>query len=241
VRRDRNRLEDVFLYDWSSRNVRRVSRGPAGAADAHISGNGRLVLYYTGGAQVRGDTNRLAEPYLFRRGDGRYLRVARRAGGGQISSGGCDQVGMDISYTGRFVLATCRDGRMANPQIADKTSHLWRIDRRTGRNVLVNRTTSDYSAPWGAAVSDDGRRVVFAMRGGAVGGTPFDDRDNVYLWRAGRGVTNLTPGPLAWWWNFTQDISGDGRFALFSSDAHAMSSRDLNDPQQVDLFLERLP
>jgi hypothetical protein len=50
-------------------------------------------------------------------------------------------------------------------------------------------------------------------------------------------VRALTPGANYWWWGYTTELSGNGRFGLFSSDSHALSSQDLNDPYQTDLFL----
>jgi hypothetical protein len=174
--------------------------------------------------------------YIFKRPTLSYERFTRTAAGGQLRLG-CDPVGLDISYTGRYALASCRDGAMASPAVPDKSTHLWRVDRSLRTNHLVNKTPSDYSAVFGASISDDGARVLFSARGGSYGGTPPDDRDNVYLWRLGSAVRALTPGETLWWWGDTTEFSGNGRFALFSSDSHAMSSQDLNDPYQTDLFL----
>jgi hypothetical protein len=86
-------------------------------------------------------------------------------------------------------------------------------------------------------ISDDGNRVLFSTTAGSYGGNPTDDRDSLYLWQRGSSVRALTAGPLYWWWNFTTELSGDGRFAVFSSDSPYMSAQDLNDPLQTDMFL----
>ena len=236
VQGDNNGVMDAFLYDWSSRSIRRVSFTANGGEAPQISGDGRFVAFYTGGALISSDTNRAMDGYIFRRPTLSYERFTRTAAGGQLRLG-CDPVGLDISYTGRYALASCRDGAMASPAVPDKSSHLWRIDRSLRSNQLVNDTPSDYSAVFGASVSDDGTRVLFSARGGSYGGTPPDDRDNVYLWRLGSPVRPLTPGANYWWWGYTTELSGNGRFGLFSSDSHAMSSQDLNDPYQTDLFV----
>jgi hypothetical protein len=85
---------------------------------------------------------------------------------------------------------------MASPAVPVKTSHLWRIDRSLRTNRLVNQTPSDYSAAYGASISDDGSRVLFSVGAGSYGGNPPDDRDNLYLWRLGSAVRALTPGEL---------------------------------------------
>jgi Tol biopolymer transport system component len=234
---DLNGVMDVFLYDWSSRSIRRLSSTRGGAEPPVISGDGRFVAFYSGSALIPSDTNNLMDGYIFKRSTLSHERFTRTASGGQIGAGGCDTVGLDISYTGRYVLASCRDGTMASPAIPDKPSHLWRIDRVLRTNQLVNQTPNSYSAVWGASISDDGNRVLFSTTAGSYGGNPTDDRDSLYLWQRGSSVRALTAGPLYWWWNFTTELSGDGRFAVFSSDSPYMSAQDLNDPLQTDMFL----
>jgi Tol biopolymer transport system component len=236
VRGDSNGVMDVFLYDWSSRSIRRVSSTANGGEPPRISGDGRYIAFYTGGAQLPSDTNHAMDGYLFKRATLSFERFTRTAAGQQLRIG-CDPVGLDISYTGRYVLASCRDGAMASPAVPDKSSHLWRIDRSLRTSRLVNQTPSDYSAVWGASISDDGSRVLFSARAGSYGGNPPDVWDNLYLWRLGSTVRALTPGETDWWWNFTTELSGNGRFALFSSNSPWISSQDLNDPYQTDLFL----
>lgn len=236
---DGNGVMDVFVYDWSSRSIRRVSATANGGEPPRISGDGRFVAFYTGGALISSDTNQLMDGYIFNRTTVTYERFTRTAGGRQLRLG-CDPVGLDVSYTGRYVLAACRDGAMASPAVPDKSTHLWRIDRSLRTNRLVNQTPSEYSAPYGASISDDGSRVLFSVRAGSYGGNPSDGWDNLYLWRLGSTVLALTPGELNWWWPFTTELSGNGRFALFSSDSPYMSSQDLNDPYQTDMFLTSL-
>jgi Tol biopolymer transport system component len=233
---DSNGVMDVFLYDWSSRSIRRISSTASGGEPPRISGDGRFIAFYTGGAQISSDTNHAMDGYLFKRPTNSFERFTRTATGGQLAIG-CDTVGLDISYTGRYALASCRDGAMANPALQDKTSHLWRIDRSLRTNQLVNQTPADYSAVYGASVSDDGGRVLFSVGAGSYGGNPTDIWDNLYLWRLGSSVQALTPGEMDWWWHYTTELSGDGRLALFSSNSPYISSQDLNDPYQTDLFL----
>jgi Tol biopolymer transport system component len=236
VQGDRNGVIDVFLYDWSSRTIRRISSTANGGEPPRISGDGRFIAFYTGGAQIPSDTNRAMDGYIFKRPTNSFERFTRTAAGGQLTIG-CDTVGLDISYTGRYALASCRDGAMASPALPDKTSHLWRIDRALRTNQLVNQTPSDYSAVYGASVSDDGGRVLFSVGAGSYGGNPPDVWDNLYLWRLGSTVRALTPSETDWWSPYTAELSGNGRFALFSSNSPYISSQDLNDPYQTDLFL----
>jgi Tol biopolymer transport system component len=236
VQGDSNGVMDVFLYDWSSGSIRRISTTANGGEPPRISGDGRFIAFYTGGAQISSDTNRVMDGYLFKRPTNSFERFTRTDTGGQLAIG-CDTVGLDISYTGRYALASCRDGAMASPAVPDKSSHLWRIDRSLRTNQLVNQTPSDYSAVYGASISDDGVRVLFSVAAGSYGGNPPDVWDNLYLWRLGSAVQALTPSETDWWSHYTTELSGNGRFALFTSDSPWISSQDLNDPYQTDLFL----
>jgi Tol biopolymer transport system component len=236
VQGDSNGVIDVFLYDWASRSIRRITSTANGGEAPRISGDGRFIAFYTGGAQIPSDTNHAMDGYLFKRPTNSFERFTRTAAGGQLTIG-CDTVGLDISYTGRYALASCRDGAMASPALPDKTSHLWRIDRSLRTNQLVNQTPSDYSAVYGASISDDGARVLFSVGAGSYGGNPPDVWDNLYLWRLGSPVQALTPSETDWWSQYTTELSGNGRFALFTSDSPWISSQDLNDPYQTDLFV----
>jgi Tol biopolymer transport system component len=239
VQGDSNGVMDVFLYDWPSRSIRRISTTASGGEPPRISGDGRFIAFYTGGAQISSDTNHAMDGYLFKRPTNSFERFTRTATGGQLAIG-CDTVGLDISYTGRYALASCRDGAMASPPVPNKSTHLWRIDRSLRTNQLVNQTPSDYSAVYGASISDDGGRVLFSVGAGSYGGNPPDVWDNLYLWRLGSAVQALTPSETDWWSHYTTELSGDGRLALFSSNSPYISNQDLNDPYQTDLFLMNL-
>ena len=234
---DRNTVFDVYLYDWSGRHLRRVSKHPRGADLARISGNGQVVEFFTGAGMVRGDRDDFAEPYLFLRRTGAYRRLAHLASGRPVQTG-CDPVGLDLSYTGRFALFSCRDGRIVEPAVPDKTSHLFWVDRERDDYRLLNPTPGDHSAVFGASISGDGSRAVYSARSGSYAGLPAESFDNLYGWQRGVGVTNLTPGEAAWWWNYTQEISGNGRVVIFSTTDADLSADDPSGPlvNQSDVF-----
>jgi Tol biopolymer transport system component len=239
---DRNGVYDVYLYDRSRRHVQRVSRHARGADLGRISGDGQVVLFFTGARMVRGDRDDLPEPYLYlRRSDG-YRRLAHEASGAPLRAA-CDPVGHDLSYTGRFAVFSCRDGRIIEPPVPDKSSHLFWVDHRRDDYRLLNVSPSDPSAVFGAAISGDGSRVVYAADGGSYGGLPAETNSNLYGWERGAGVTNLTPGESAWWGHYTQEISGDGSVIVFTTDDPALSDEDLDVgyEHQTDLFWRRMP
>ena len=240
-RKDTGQGEDTYLYDWSSRKVRWLGEGGGGSATASdISGDGRFVAFTDGHGRVEADTNGHADAYVFDRKSGRFRLATREADGGLLTVG-CDPL-VDLSYTGRFLLVTCRDGDLADPAVPDAISHLWLVDRRHGTNTLVNPSTIADPYPFFAALSDDGRTVAFAGQVGSYGGLPADD-EGVYAWRRGRPLRNLTPGTDRRWSHEALDLSGDGTLVMFSSDSPGLSDADPEDgtlQPQTDLFGVRL-
>ena len=136
------------------------------------------------------------------------------------------------------MLASCRDGAMADPVAPDAIAHLLLIDTKRGVNTLLNRSTAEYPFVMGAALADDGKTVAFASNGGSYGGLPADDKA-VYVWRRGHGLTNSTPGLDDTWSDGALDLSGDGSLVIFTTDSRTLSDQDPDDgtlQPQTDLF-----
>ena len=129
---------------------------------------------------------------------------------------------MAISDDGRFVLAVCNDGEMADPAMPDAIGHLWLVDRRRQTNVLVNPAVHDPAnlnpeekVPMEIAISSDGSTVAFVgPAGNSYDGLPLDE-DAIYVWRRGQGLENLTPGPYDPWYPYGFALSGDGSYLAF--------------------------
>jgi hypothetical protein len=215
---------DVYLYDWSAKRLHRLPEFFGGWVHVTISGDGRFVVGLSPKGLVRADRNHLADVYvLHRRRDGspgRHELVSQRAGGGGLQLG-CDAGPVDVSHDGRYVVGSCRDGDLFDPPIPDKSSHLALFDRRSGRHTLLNPTSVDPSGVRTAAVSDDGRTVLYGSSSSGYGGTPLETGPDVYVWRRGAGITLISAGDdvaYRWWGSFV-DLTGDGRLGLFESDS----------------------
>jgi Tol biopolymer transport system component len=235
----------TYLFDWSSRRVSRLGDVGGAPHSADISGDGRVAIYLDARDRARGDRNGRPDVYALDRASGRRELVTRRADGTPLVTAGCYDT-MAVSDDGRFVLAVCNDGAMADPAVPDETGHLWLVDRRRRTNVLVNPVVWDpgdlnprEKLPMEIAISGDGRTVAFVGSGGkSYGGLPVDE-DAIFVWRRGHGLRNLTPGPNDPWYPYGFALSGDGSYLAFTTNSPTISDQDPEDtagPPQLDLF-----
>ncbi len=226
VGHDGNEKPDIFLYDWGGMRARRLARADIASTSFDLAGDGSVVALAAVEPLVERDTNGTIDVYTYRRTGGglhgTWEPLLFRADGSAPPNGCAAWPGISVSGTGRFVTAGCFDGAVVDPPIADKLTHLWLRDRRTGRLSLLNPTDGIDSEVLSAATSDDGRTVLFGARGYGFGGTAYDEQYNLYLWRRGDGIRALTPGPELSQDNNGPELSGDGRYVVFSSFDAAM-------------------
>jgi uncharacterized repeat protein (TIGR01451 family) len=141
----------------------------------------------------------------------------------------------DISDDGRFVAF---DSDATNLVRGDRnnTTDVFRHDRDTGETILVSVSTDGQqgdSSSHAPAISADGRFIVFHANSSLV---PEDTNNNtdVYVRDVQAGTTTLvsvsfdgtSAGNNT---SFIQDISADGRFVAFVSDATNLIPNDLDD------------
>lgn len=236
--------QDAFLYDWSTRRLHRL--GVFSTGYPVISGDGRYVVSWANGRLATVDHNIYDDLYVLHRhrdgGPGRYELLSQRAGGGGLDLN-CDDGPLDISYDGRYVVGSCRDGELFDPPIPDKHSHLTLFDRKTGRHTLLNSTTSEHSYADAAAVSDDGRTVLFGSGSGTgFGGTTPEVGPDLYVWRRGVGITLVTVGndSVYQWRGFRLDLTGDGRTAIFESDSSLVPGDNDRGNLDPDVYTVRI-
>ena len=235
----------TYLFDWSSQRVSRLGDVGGAPHSADISADGSVAIYLDAHDRAREDRNGRPDVYVLDRSSGRRQLVSRRADGTPLVDAGCYDT-MAISDDGRFALAVCNDGEMAEPAVSDALGHLWLVDRRRQTNVLVNPAVHDPANlnpeekfPLEIAISGDGSTVAFVgSTGNSYGGLPLDE-DAIYVWRRGHGLENLTPGPDDPWYPYGFALSGDGSYLAFTTNSSTISDQDPEDaagPPQLDLF-----
>jgi hypothetical protein len=224
---DGNGYVDVFAYDWADDRVERVSvasdghESAAGAQGVAISAEGRYVAFYTGARLAPGDVDGLGDVYVHDR-----RRRTTRLVSGEAEACYVEPV-LALTPRARHVLYECGRALLVR-------------DLGSGRVVVANPGldgTPAGDAASRAAVSDDGRTVVFCTRAKnlAPGHGPDDDvvvRDLRLGTATVVAHAGASTGCLG-----TTAVSADGRTAIFSGDAPGIVPGDRRDPRQTDIFL----
>ena len=260
VARDTNRATDVFLRDRTTGRTTRVNvsarereaQGETITVTPALSASGRFVAFdSTASNLVRGDTNREVDVFLRDRRTGTTKRVSVTSAGGQANG---DSFNAALSADGRVVsfnsLATNLVGRGDTNGVMD----VFVRDRARGRTVRVNvdstgnqavgrRDPEDpgtYGDSGDADISGNGRFVTFystALNLVAGDGNAAPDvfiRDR--LTRTTTRASVATGGGEAAGWSVTPEISADGRFVAFLSDAEILVPEDGNG--SADVFVQ---
>ena len=171
VRRDTNRVSDIFVRDLRRRTTHRISltsserQGRSEATSPAISADGRYVVFETVDNLVRLDDNELGDVYLRDRTRRSTHWISTREG--VTSFGGpfrpLSASNAAVSANGRHVAFTWgldRDDKSNN----GSRSSVFRRDRATRTTWLVSVTTrgvANSGFAGGVAISADGQHVLF--------------------------------------------------------------------------------
>ncbi|HYF25401.1 MAG TPA: hypothetical protein VD931_06650 [Baekduia sp.] len=241
-------VSDIVAADLATGLRRLVSEAPGGAdgpsVTPTVSGNGQVVAFATYATNlVAGDTN--GHPDVVVR-DGRKAPVLVSVGlGGAPADGPSYQP--DVSSDGRWVAFTSEATNLV-PNDRNGRPDVFARHLQSGRTVLVSRAMGGDATAGGRssqpAISADGRYVAFESAAADL--VPRDNngisdvfvRDVVAAKTERVSVTsrerqqNKSVPPA---FSIAPDISNDGRFVVFESDATNLGTRDTN--QRTDVFL----
>lgn len=179
---------------------------------------------------------------LAAQGANRLVSQSSAGAQGSGDSGNADVI--DVTPDGRFVVFQSEASDLVAGDLNPSTD-IFRRDRATGQTVLVSLTDAGGSADGAnshAHVSNDGQRVVFeSWASNLVAGDAGFDPD-VYVHDLTTGATvrvsALMGGGEPNGSAGSPDLSGDGRFVVFSSDADDLVPLDTNGA--ADVFLRDL-
>ncbi|RDI62388.1 PD40 domain-containing protein [Microvirga subterranea] len=153
---------DVFLYDRIAGTTERISETRSGqggsdnSGEAEISANGRFVVYSSYASNlVRGDTNGVADIFVFDRKTGVTERVSIESDGTQLARGSFDP---EISADGRYVTFENEASDYAGPINPDRQVFVY--DRCTDKLARVER--GFFPNP---SLSDDGQSLAYVDEG----------------------------------------------------------------------------
>lgn len=175
VRRDTNRLADVFVRDRRTGRTTRVSvdsRGRQGGGDRTnngsnapaISGDGRYVVFHSADSNlVRGDTNRVFDIFAHDRRTGRTTRISVSSSGAQADQ---ESLGAtSISSDGRYVAFTSLASNLVVGD-ANEITDVFLRDLSAGTTTLASvgragNQGDDASSTTGVAFSANDRYLAF--------------------------------------------------------------------------------
>ncbi len=247
-------VSDVFLYDQGTSAVSLVSAGPGGeAADGRseqpaLSGDGSRVAFTShAGNLVAGDRNDASDVFVLVAGSG-LVRVSVSSEGDEADGPSYEP---DISADGRYVVFTSNADNLVEGD-ANGQADVFVRDLLTGVTSLVSvshraRATDrspdgESSAP---AISPDGGHVSFSSDAPDVVRGDGNHRQDVFLRdltaartqmiSLGRGGRTGQNRAMAGGFAAVSDVSRDGRFVAFESDATNLAGRDRN--RRTDVFL----
>jgi Tol biopolymer transport system component len=242
---DTNGVTDVFVRDRSSGAVEIASESSSGtigsgdSSSARISPNGRFVVFQSDAANlVLGDTNGATDVFLRDRQAGTTVRVSVGASAAQTVGG--DSFRPAVSADGRFVAFSSAATNLVSGDTNAATDVFVR-DVQSGTTTRVSvagaSTAANDSSDF-ATISADGRYVAYQseatnlVAGDTNGETDVfvRDRQAAATTRASVATagTQTTGGG-----SIDAEVSGNGRYVVFNSEATNLVAGDTNDAYDV--------
>ncbi len=241
---DDDALNDLFWADSRTDAVQRVNETADGdrfGFDGQgISANGRHVVFETLESLAPGDSGGF-DIYLRDMATGEFARVSTKADGGAANSG---SIHPDMSADGRFVAFTSLATNLVGGTDGGGDFDVFVKDLQTGQVERISRGSqgdepdaeSDH-----AVLSADGRFVLFESRATDLVAGDVDNGEAHLFWfdretdRMQR-VSEAADGTPSNGFDVQPDVSADGRFVVFSSNADNLVQGD--DNGRFDIFVK---
>jgi Tol biopolymer transport system component len=238
---------DVFTFDVATGQRRLISAAAGGAngpsSSPALSADGARVAFVSSASNlVSGDGNGVADVFLTDR-DGKVVRVSVAADGGDANGPSSNP---DISADGRYVVFESAASNLVAGD-ANGAPDVFVRDLQTGTTKLVSAARgggTGNGASGAPAISAGGRFVSFASQasnlvagdGNGVGDVFVRDlargrTERVSIDSHGRQQNAAVEAPF----QQVSDVSGNGRYVVFDSDATNLVRQDAN--QHTDVFL----
>ncbi|MBD1910428.1 putative Ig domain-containing protein [Leptolyngbya sp. FACHB-8] len=249
VRGDTNQSQDVFVYDLYTKTYSRVSLSSSGiegdrmSGSPSISADGRYVAFWSYASNlVEGDTNGLEDAFLHDRQTGETIRISLDANGNQLSDA---TIGTIISADGRYVAVSSRASNLAPGEDVNRHFDVFVYDRLTQQNTRVSVPFNGIADPsflhfsrW-PRMSNDGRYISFFSTATNIVSNDTNNLQDIFVRDHQTGETTRVSVASDGTQNTGQvspaEISGDGRYVVFSSSDGTLVSGDTNGA--IDIFL----
>lgn len=233
-------VSDVFRSDLTVDDGARitlslpdpVAAANGGSSEVDVSEDGRFVVFSSSASNLTADdANFATDVFLRDRLTGTTQRISRMMTGGEASCGGAQP---RITPDGRYVVFSGCNLLIGPQWWGDVGTQVYRYDRLAGQLQVVSLTGDGFicsSTCRTPSISDDGDVVAYIHSAGMAGLRLIVRRIST----GASEVANQTVGggtPT----NFIEDdaqISGDGRFVLFTAGANNLVAGDTNGVMDV--------
>lgn len=218
--------------------------GNAYTERAAISSDGRYVAFASSATNlVSNDTNGVDDIFLRDRLLGTTVRINLGAGGVEANAWSANPT---ISRDGRYIAYESA----ATNLVSTATNGLYQVfryDTLAGTTVHVSKSTAGVQGSGSSAfsaISNDGRFISFTSHATNLVSGDTNARPDVFRRDVVSNITTRVSVTNSggqsnhtgfWEWDITSDISGDGRYVLFRSNATNLVSGDTN--AAYDLFV----
>jgi Tol biopolymer transport system component len=240
-------VRDVFAFNVTTGERRLISSAPGGAngpsSSPAISADGTRVAFASSATNlVAGDTNGAADIFLTDR-DGAVTRVSVAADGGDANGASSS---LDVSADGRFVVFESAASNLVNGD-SDGVADVFVRDLQTQKTALVSAARGGGPADGASgspAISASGAFVSFASKATNLVAGDSNGVGDVFVRDLVLGRTSRVSvssrgrqqnAPVAAPFSQISDVSRDGRYVVFDSDATNLVEADAN--QHTDVFL----
>ena len=249
VEGDTNGLTDVFVLDTAIGVTERVSVTSDGleasgySEQPSISDDGRYVAFRSYADDlVADDTNYESDIFVHDRETGLTERVSVSSAGVQASSYSYDSA---ISGDGRHVAFVSYSQGLTPGDDTTWYEKVYAHDRETGTTVLVSANSAGLagnSSSYEASLSYNGRYVAFRSYASDLVAGDTNGQSDIFVRDMVAGVTTrvsvASDGTQANSYSWYPDISGDGRWVAFGSQANNLVASDTN--SGADIFVHDL-
>lgn len=251
----------IYVHDLQTRRTRVVSRsseGEIGTGDSaapFMSRNGRWIVFSSSADNlVPSDENRYRDVFVrnLRTGKTQIASVSVWGQQGDAQSGGTEQRGhMSISDNGRWVTFVSHASNLTDD--AGHADNLYLKDMRSGHIEVVtsvpeSSSPTDLTQPMGgvhAVISADGRYIAYSQQIG----NPTSDvlpRRLLYVFdRVTRTIVGISVNSSGEPSNATlsaePEISADGHFVVFHSNATNLDRRSRPNDTRNQVYIHELP
>jgi Tol biopolymer transport system component len=246
VEGDTNHTTDIFVYDRQTDVIERVSvssRGEQGNYNSYrpfISSDGRYVTFASDASNlVEGDTNNAKDIFVYDRQTNAMERVSVSSNGEQ--SNGHSEYPF-ISSDGRYVAFESNASNLVEGD-TNNAKDIFVYDRQTDtieRVSVSSRGEQSNDNSYYPSISSNGRYVVFVSKASNLVSNDTNDMSDIFLHDRENGLIEIISvnsyGTIGNFNSFTPNISSNGKYITFVSDASNLVSDDTNNKRDVFVY-----